>query len=122
MGERSTTRYAASSAETMLAIPVLYLLAGQAEAVFPHTRTASPSEKVVITRKGEMKRTPLCHFPVMVPWDQWEEAVVPVLEDGVLAVRAPLFKAALQDGRIETWVNLIGRKLRASFESAGWGG
>ena len=59
-------------------------------------------------------------FPVVVSWDQWKEAVVPVLEDSNLQTRLPLCRRALETGRVDTWVELIGVRLRESFEAAGY--
>ena len=116
-----TSNYSASTAETLLAIPVFYLLAEKAQPRFPHSRTSSPSERVVIAITGSIPDVHAAQFPVQVSWRQWEEAVVPVLEDADLTVRAPMFKRSSQDGRILEWVALVGKKLKASFELAGYG-
>ena len=108
------------TAEVALAIPVLYILAEQAQVLFPHSRRSSPSEIVRVVRKGDISGA-VSGFPVSVSWDQWENAVLPVLTDEDLTVRAPMFKRAVEDGRIEEWVRLIGKKLNASFLTAGYG-
>lgn len=121
MARRSTIKLTPESAATSLAIPVLYLLAERAQAIFPQTRASSPSSKVIVQQRGEIWEADASYFPVVVSWLQWENAVVPVLTDPDLLIRAPLIKRAIQEGRLGSLVDLVGKKLEASFRKAGYG-
>jgi len=101
-------------------VPVFYLLLEVAQVRFPLSRRSSPSEVIHISRKGDVLDEHHGEFPVVVSWDQWKEAVVPVLEDSNLQTRLPLCRRALETGRVDTWVELIGVRLRESFEAAGY--
>ena len=115
------SRFTPETAEALLAIPVFYILAEKARPIFPQTRTSSPSEKVLIAKLAKVREVDAPYFPTSVNWIQWEDSVLPVLEDEELKARSPLFRRALQDGRVEDWVNLVGKKLRLSFKAAGYG-
>ena len=115
------TWFSAKTAEVALAIPIFYLLAEQAVPLFPTSRTSSPSERVLIVKKGTIRVQDLNSLPVQVSWEQWEKAVLPVLEDEDLKVRSPMFRQALAGGRLDEWIHLVGKKVKLSFEAAGYG-
>lgn len=110
-----------AEAETVLSIPVFYILHGRAKPVFPFTDVSSPSGFVLIIRTGDIPRRHISHFPTTVHWKQWQEAVVPVLQDDRWEARTPLFSRALQDGNIDHLLNLLTGAIRVSFDNAGYG-
>jgi len=66
---------------TELAIPVYYIIIGQAQAAFPNTSTPAPSSFVQVMLTGQQvdpfHRTA---FPVYVNWKQWNSVIVPILQ------------------------------------------
>jgi hypothetical protein len=75
---------------------------------------------VVLIVRGASRASsdvPSVVLPFPVEWRQWRTAVVPVLEDETWRVDNPLWR----DGERSEYLRLLGRALRASFESAGWG-
>lgn len=66
----------------VLAIMVLHLLTRKGIANFPGTTRGSPSTIVVVElafgqplRPGDRK-----YFPIVVPWNVWQEVIVPLLK------------------------------------------
>ena len=66
-----------------ISIGCAYLLSGRAVLDYPGSTRARPSLDVVISLSPGrlLKESDRGYFPFKVPWDLWEEAVVPVLQD-----------------------------------------
>ena len=113
----------ATQAEEQLALPVFYILAGKAIPVFPGTGLTGPSlyVRIVRTKEGRVGfyDSPAA-FKVTVFWEQWRDAVLPVLQSTQWKVREPLFVRAIETGRTSNMVALIGAALRLSFQAAGF--
>lgn len=108
-----------------LAVPCLLILAGFAQATFPTRDRGTPSPMVVVirTRAGETG-LPLAAsvLPFPVEWRQWRTGVIPVLEDETWRTTNPVTAATLRSSQgCARLVDLMGRALRDSFVSAGWG-
>lgn len=111
-----------AQARDLLAAPVLFLLMGKAEAHFPDSSTAAPSGFVHVTRKGNSFGVLyLPRFPITVHWKQWNEAVVPVIQDPRFNIKSPLNRRAIADGNLRELIDRIGLALEQSFEAAGYG-
>ena len=68
----------------LLPIPILLLIKGYAKAVFPGTDRSNPSPKVGIMGVETLPDTvPTLkdRLPVWVHWTQWQNVVVPVVDD-----------------------------------------
>lgn len=65
-----------------IALGCIYILADRAEVDFPGTTRAAPSEFVVVSRnaKAPLREGDSQFFPFQVPWDLWQNVVVPLLE------------------------------------------
>ena len=111
-----------AEAEEVLALPCLLILAGIAQPVFPTGDRSTPSPAVLIRKvRGGPPGLSTC-LPVVVDWRQWRTSVVPVLEDETWRTGNPVTSALLgSGGGKERLTLLIGKALRASFKSAGWG-
>lgn len=113
-------------AEQQLAIPCVLILAKVAQPVFPIGNRGAPSLSVLIQRVkdydvGDLPLT-ASMLPMMVDWRQWRTAVVPVLEDEVWKTTNPITTGLLRaHGGADRLVDLMGRALKDSFISAGWG-
>lgn len=108
----------AEEAKVQLADPCLQIILGMAEPVFPQSTRGSPSATVMIVRVrpgGEGWRP-----PVGVDWNQWRLGMVPVLEDDRWRIDNAWLKVALQTGRQDWVLGLIGDALKESFEGEGW--
>lgn len=64
-----------------IALGCIYILADRAEVDFPGTTRAAPSEWVVVSRnvKPPLHSGDNHFFPFKVPWDLWQNVVVPIL-------------------------------------------
>lgn len=111
----------AEEAQTTLAYPCFYILMERAEPVFPAASRAAPSifVQVMQTKHGKPHDL-LSGLPVSVQWKQWEDCVVPVLEDERWAVKTPMMRDAFKRGAEREWVEKIGYALKESFEDAGY--
>lgn len=66
----------------LLAIPLYYLITGKAQVAYPNTSTPAPSSFVKIIRTGRVERGHEAYFPIYLGWQQWNEVVVPVINNG----------------------------------------
>jgi hypothetical protein len=65
-----------------LTLPVFYILISQAQASFPHSSTSGPSQYVAVVQVGNgIDPNHDVRFPVFVNWRQWNEIIVPILQD-----------------------------------------
>jgi len=111
----------AEEAKTTLAYPCFYILMGLAEPVFPGASRAKPSVFVrIIQTHGGRPYDLLSGLPVDVQWKQWQEEVLPVLEDDRWKVNTPMMRDAFKRGAEREWVENIGKALYDSFEDAGY--
>lgn len=111
-----------AEAEVQWAIPCFYLLAGKAQAAFPQSFSGSQSGIIKVIRTSpEIVETHRGAFPAYLGWRQWKEAVAPVLEDDRWRLQIPLWGGGLGTERIETLIQMIGKALKISFETAGYG-
>lgn len=76
----------ASELSFILPIPLLMIVEGYAQPLFPSSNTAHPSPTVVIVN-AKPKRTypPAGGLPLHINCDQWNTVVVPLIRDGVLS-------------------------------------
>ena len=111
----------AEEAQETLAYPCFFILMELAEPVFPGASRAKPSVfvRVMQTKQGNPHDL-LSGLPVSVQWKQWENCVVPVLEDARWTVRTPMMRDAFRRGAEREWVEKIGYALKESFEDAGY--
>ena len=102
-----------------LAIPVYYILRGWAQAAFPYSATPAPSQFVqVILMKPLSNPQFIVAFPVTVNWKQWEEVVVPVLEDPTWET---WMSSGLYRGIAENLIDLIREGIRETGILEGYG-
>jgi len=79
-----------------LAIPIYYLLVGQAQAAFPETSTPAPSSFVQVVRTGQnIDPDHVAAFPAYVNWRQWDEIVVPLIEGQLDDQDTPMWSGLL---------------------------
>lgn len=91
-GGRAPVR-SASELALLLPVPIMMIVDGFAEVVFPNTDRSNPSPYVAIMPTREKKSYPSAvGFPVYVHWKQWEEIFVPLL---------------LEDPRVAGWRGTI---------------
>lgn len=65
-----------------LTLPVYYILLGRAQPSFPYSSTPAPSQFVTIVRvRPDRDDRHEVEFPVFVNWRQWNEIIVPILQD-----------------------------------------
>jgi len=65
-----------------LTLPVYYILIGQASVSFPFSSTSGPSQFVTIVRvRPDRDDGHEVEFPVFVNYLQWNDIVVPILQD-----------------------------------------
>ena len=103
-------------AKGILTIPLLGVLAGDNQVVFPTRNRGNWSDVVLII---PIRRNPGSYaFPIYVEGRQWEAAVVPVLQD--LQWQSQVVK---QSGVLQPqWLQqLFGEALKISFQEAGYG-
>ena len=110
-------------AETQLAGPAFLLLAGIAQPVFPESSVAAPSSFVIIQRVRPSPRPflPAIQLPVSINYEQWRDAVIPVLENPTFQVQSTVVRGALVADSGNEVVRQIGRALYQSFTDAGYG-
>ena len=94
-----------------MSVGILYLLAEKAITDYPGSTRAAPSVKVVVslTAQGELRSGDKAHFPYSVPWDIWQQAVMPVIEDLALQIRT-------SEGNLRNYLNMHALKSRADSE------
>lgn len=108
----------AEEAERILAAPCGLILMGAAAPTFPGTDRCSPAPSVLIRLvcRAKVGGISTQGLPVSVRRDQWENCVLPVLEDVSLVFNHPLNRGmGMQD-----YLRRIGTALRESFRSQGW--
>ena len=67
-----------------LAIPLLYLLQGKAQVLFPRSFTAAPAREVrVRLLTSQVPGGVRAGFPVIVNPKQWRDVIVPILKQGL---------------------------------------
>ncbi len=105
-------------AERLLPEVCYLILRGSAQPLFPLGSRSRPSQIVVVSAIN----TDSSLLPMSINWKQWRTAVVPVLEDPRWGVRNPIVSATLstEDG-ISNYLSLLGKALKQSFTSSGWG-
>jgi len=65
-----------------LTIPIYYILIELAHPAFPHTSTSGPSQYVTVVKTSPNRDDRHeSGFPVYVNYRQWEEIIVPILQD-----------------------------------------
>lgn len=65
----------------LLPIPILMIIDGFAQPLFPGTGRSSPSSYVVVTLTQPKRTYPsVTGLPVYIHWKQWRDVVVPILE------------------------------------------
>jgi len=111
-----------------LAEGCVHLLAENATLEFPSSTRAAPSRMVTValTPKGPMWGGAAKAFPFQVPWNVWQQAVVPVLEDTQHQIRhgdgtVNSYNVDLVERR--AWDDLVGRMVGAlvdSFQTQGF--
>ncbi len=108
----------AQEAEKILAAPCGLILVGAATPTFPGTDRCSPAPFVLIRLVCTSKTSGISTqgLPVIVRRDQWENCVLPVLEDESLDFNHPLNRGK----GIQDYQRRIGVVLRESFRSQGW--
>ena len=109
------------SGNAKLAIGVGYLLAGSAVLNFPTTNRAAPSKyvQVSLSTKGLLRAQDRSQFPMLVPWDIWQNAVVPVLQDDANQSSEPIVAAMLRRHQYLEFFQFIHRKLILSYREQG---
>ena len=103
----------AEEAVVVLTLPLFHILTRQAFVTFPTTTTAHPSKTVLIEYSSGAPQDG--SLPVHMEGNQYHKAVVPVLKDPLLDWNLPI-------NRIDKkkYQDLIGNKIRESFEVAGY--
>ena len=94
-----------------LSVGIFYLLAERAITDFPGSTRAAPSVKVVVslTARGVLRSGDKIFFPFSVPWDIWQQAIVPVLTDLNLQIRR-------DTGNLRAYLNTTALRTRADSE------
>jgi hypothetical protein len=99
-----------------LAVGCLYLLTGRAMLHFPGTARDGPSKRVMVDRNASEPLFPgqRGYFPFYVPWNKWNKAVVPVLQDPNFDMSLPKNKSLLRTdpGRL---IKYLGDALTETF-------
>lgn len=107
-----------------LATACFYILAGQADPVFPGSTVAAPSRNVLVVRSasgGDLIRAgDKSLFDLEVDWVYWQEAVVPVLNDPRFNLTNPINqdRARLENGSL--FIRDIEFALVESFREQGF--
>lgn len=106
----------------LMAIRVLYLLAGRATPEFPTSTVAHPSYQVVVNRlqTSLYREGHRSLFPWAIASPVWHRVIVPILGDEKLQTDLENNAADLSLGRIEDVVGRISVKLEAKLESEGY--
>jgi hypothetical protein len=109
------------SGNARLAIGVGYLLAGHAVLNFPTTNRAAPSRyvQVSLNSREPLREQDRGQFPMLVAWDIWENAIVPVLQDDANQVSQPWLASLLQLGQFLKFFQYIHGRLITSFQEQG---
>ena len=68
--------------KNLLAVPLYYLILGQAQVIYPITSTSAQSSFIKIVRTGRVAGGDEGYFPISLGWKQWNEVVVPVINNG----------------------------------------
>jgi hypothetical protein len=106
-----------------LAIGVSYLLLGRALLDFPTTNRAAPSRYVQVSlgTKGPLigREQDKGRFPMLVAWDIWESAVVPVLRADDNQRSYPKNAILISQGQYLEFFRYIHGKLILSFQEQG---
>lgn len=127
----------------LLAIPLYYLIVGKAQAVFPNTSVTAQSSFVKIILTSTVDSGYRGYFPAYVGWKQWNDVVVPVINNGnyatwlgylggtlgetdnedELPIQMPLLRleANLFGAQPTTLIRQLGLELQAQAEDAGYG-
>lgn len=72
----------ASELAVILPVPLLMIVHGYATVVFPRTDRSNQSPEVaVVSVRSKKTYPPPVALPLFIHWKQWEEIVVPLLED-----------------------------------------
>lgn len=112
----------AKQAGEYLAKPVLYVLTSFAYIRFPLSSAARPSKFVEFSWCSGTDRFWDGSLPIKVNAEQYQQAVLPVLQDPVNNIQLPINNIPLQLGHPSV-LNLIERlegRLQQSFEAAGF--
>jgi hypothetical protein len=105
----------------LLAIRILYVLAGKVAVNFPGSTRAAPSRIVFL----DLLQTKLFRegdrglFPFTVQWKTWEVAIRPVLEDPDLQLKVVNNREILHLERYEEIVQDIEARLEIQFRDVG---
>lgn len=103
-----------------IALGCTYIQANRAEIYFPGTTKGSPSEKVVITRNVHPPLDELDNrwFPFWVPWDLWQNVVVPLLLGDGKGLYEQTIKQPPPDWKLlmRAWAGLLKQSLDPSLQ------
>lgn len=114
MSREFVGKLTAEEAVTVLTMPVYNLLSGQAVVTFPHTTHSHPSKDVRIDRDSNFSDNDGT-LPVVMEGDQYQKAVVPVLNDPLLDWTLPLNRMDRKK-----YEDRVGHAILESFKAAGY--
>lgn len=106
-------------AKSILTLPCLQILLGNAQPVFPTRNRGnwSPLVRIIPVKRNSSGIV----YPVIVDGKQWQTCVVPVLKDPQWTVTDPLMSTSLFGGDPYLIVEAFGNALRESFQLGGYG-
>ena len=109
------------SGNARLAIGVGYLLAGRAVLNFPTTNRAAPSRyvQVSLSQREPLRDQDRGCFPMLVAWDIWENAIVPVLQADENQITQPYLRELFGVGQYLRFFQYVHGKLILSFREQG---
>ena len=116
----STTGYlTAEQAEIELRHPVFLVMSRRAYVRFPSSSTSRPSPVVQIVETTKDRGTSTVYS---INNEQYRDSVLPVLEDESLLVSIPVNRLLVDLGSpsVLSYIDRIGKKLRMSFQAAGY--